>query len=328
MPEDQVNPLEAMNDGAPGALAPAATIRARGDRRRRQQRAATAGAFVMVLAVAVPVAASLEPDADQDSLKFAKPSPSATASATASAPALPSPSAEPSTRPSATASTRASATAVPTPQRSSAPPTPRRTSGAPAPVAPTPRSTPSPDPTPVPGAGGGGGGGGGGGTSTARPKPATPAPTTRALTPASRIQLAGIGGLTAGMTYAELERAVGAPVKVQNFEGSVACTYVSIPSLPESQRIAMLGGKGTVRSFEVTSGRTTQSRIGIGDTKAEVRRVYSGLTEASDPYSAEPLLVRHPKGSPYQLVFGFLDGKVQFIRSGFVAETLYPEGCA
>lgn len=321
MPEDQVNPLEAMNDGAPGALAPAATIRARGDRRRRQQRAATAGAFVMVLAVAVPVAASLGPDADQDSLQFATPSPSATSSATASASALPSPSAEPSTRPSATASTRASATAVPAPQRSSAP-TPRRTSAAPAPVAPTPRTTPSPDPTPVPG---GGGGGGGGGTSTARPKPATPAPTTRALTPASRIQLAGIGGLTAGMTYAELERAVGAKPRITSpTETGGACVYVSIPKVSD---VAMLGSNGKIASFEFTGGRRTQSGIGIGDTKAEVRRVYSGLTEASDPYSAEPLLVRHPKGSPYQVVFGFLDGKVQFIRSGFMEQTLYPEGC-
>ena len=190
------------------------------------------------------------------------------------------------------------------------------------PVAPSPTTTTRPTPS----------------VAATQPAPVVTTPSPTGLQPDDQFVLAGIGPVVAGMTYDEVEAAAGLELRVSDdFDNGGTCVYLSFPGLPAAEQVSGIGVDGTVRRVEVgeLSGRVTQSGVGVGDTVERAREVYgTSLIEEPHPYTGGPespgnLYLRvQPAGSPHQLLLETRDGLVIGIRSGFVEEVGYIEGCA
>lgn len=158
-------------------------------------------------------------------------------------------------------------------------------------------------------------------------EPASPG---RPLRATDRLRPDGIGVVTAGMTYAQAEVALGQPIAVTEDQGDDSCVGVEFVGAP--QPIGGLGGDGRLRRIDVyESPWKTSAGIGIGSTEAQVHAAYpNGLTVDTHPYNPDGhYLVYTPVDGSASLIIFETDGAtVTDYRVGEPEFVRYIEGCS
>lgn len=171
--------------------------------------------------------------------------------------------------------------------------------------------------------------------------PATPAdaPSPAPAAPASNTLTAqGFGPLRVGMTLAEVEAVMGADANPGAVGGAdpQSCDQFRPERAPEGLLVMMQGGRLSSVSLTRDTTPETDRGLNIGDTAAEVKRVYGAAAEAM-PHKYEPAPAKYvfvwtgddqtspaARGLKYEIG---QDGRVKSIAGGGPS-IAYVEGCA
>jgi hypothetical protein len=160
----------------------------------------------------------------------------------------------------------------------------------------------------------------------------SPSPTeTAKLTNRDRLRMDGIGSIRVGMTVDQAEQAAEIKLRVDK-EFTEACRYAFPVQGPRN--LAFMSSYGKIVRVDVSpdSRIKTVSGIGVGDTEADVLRVYGDrIKREPHPYLHETgsYLVYRPAGERTLLLIFETDGKkVISFRSGVAEFVRATEGCA
>jgi hypothetical protein len=147
-----------------------------------------------------------------------------------------------------------------------------------------------------------------------------------------------LGKVSVGMTVAQAEAALGAPLAVETMDDEPdACGYARRADGGDSGVSYMLGG-GAINRIDVDGTDPshpppdviTERGIGIGATEDEVQQAYPDAAVAPHPYTEGPgshyFTVIAPD-SDEGLVFETYDGKVNTFRGGLKGAIEFIEGC-
>ena len=169
-------------------------------------------------------------------------------------------------------------------------------------------------------------------TSTTVPLPPIAGPVR--LTETSEIDGRGIGPVEAGMTVAEAEQSAGRRFTIAERDDAGDRCYETSPEGLVGLRFTVQGPAADpregriVRAEVVDSSWQTVSGARVGQSEAEVRRVYGGRVSED---RASGLLTVAVKDGGRSFAVGFVmseRGIVTTIRSGDAAAVTQPEGCS
>ncbi len=153
-----------------------------------------------------------------------------------------------------------------------------------------------------------------------------PAPGQR-LSVADRVSVNGVGAVRIGMALADLERAIGLPLRMDpEVEGE--CTQAT--PAEGASGISFLIVADVVARIDVTApGFKTRPGAEVGDSEERVQKLYGGQLKVTPHHYADGhyLTLRAPDGT-WALVFETIRGHVSAYRAGRLPEALYTEGCS
>ena len=140
------------------------------------------------------------------------------------------------------------------------------------------------------------------------------------------VQENGVGPVKIGMTLAQLKAALHTKIAEQE-SGSDSCYYVTASG---HQHISLMIEDGKVVRFDVDeSGIRASSGLQVGDTEAQVRRIYGPklkVTEHKYIDTGHYLTVRSDDGR-YGIRFETDKGKITTYYAGTYEAIQYVEGC-
>lgn len=152
----------------------------------------------------------------------------------------------------------------------------------------------------------------------------------------ARLGLAGIGGVTVGMSLAEASAAAGVPIMIDPARDlGRGCAFARAAGGPPG--LEFMVDEGRIVRFDVMAGSAirTLSGIGVGATETEVLAAYSGRIETQPhPYGGpegKHYLVFTPADAADQhlsLIFETDGQRVTRFRSGLADPVSWIEGCA
>lgn len=141
----------------------------------------------------------------------------------------------------------------------------------------------------------------------------------------------GWGNVQVGDPYMELARATGLRIALDDLEDlpveEASCVYVGVDGRDD---VTIMGGEGKVRSVVFSApGVKSRSGVGVGDTEADVLRIYAGRTERiPNTYVSVPdVIVRAGDGRIVRFEFTE-DHVVSTMHAGEVNYAGLIEGCA
>jgi hypothetical protein len=153
------------------------------------------------------------------------------------------------------------------------------------------------------------------------------------LTETSEIDGRGIGPVEAGMTVAEAEQSAGRRFTIADRDGDADRCYRASPEGLVGLRFVVQGPAADPRAGEIVrvevddSSWQTVSGARVGQTEAEVRRVYGGRVSED---RATGLLTVAVKDGGRSFAVGFVISErdtVTAMRSGVATAVAQPEGC-
>jgi hypothetical protein len=146
----------------------------------------------------------------------------------------------------------------------------------------------------------------------------------------STAHASGFGTARVGMTVAEAEHALGAPL-VRLGPQTEPCDYVAIDRWPG---VALMIVDGRIARLDVREQATvrTPEGAGIGDTEARIYTLYPGRVEVQPhKYTDGHYLIVTP-GAPaeraYRMIFETDGKRVTSYRTGRLPEVEWVEGCS
>lgn len=146
----------------------------------------------------------------------------------------------------------------------------------------------------------------------------------------STAQVSGFGPVQAGMTVAEAEHALGAPLVLLG-PRTEPCYYLTVDG---RSGVAFMVIDGRIARLDVRGQATvrTAEGAGIGDTETRIHALYPGRVEVQPHKYADGhyLIVTPvaPADSTYRMIFE-TDGKqVTSYRTGRLPEVRWVEGCS
>lgn len=149
-------------------------------------------------------------------------------------------------------------------------------------------------------------------------------------TKVSTIEPKGFGPIRVGMTVAEAERAVGAPLAMLGPKME-PCYYVSSGDRPGVAFMIIEGRVARIDVHQQSIVRTAEG-AGIGDTQARIQSLYPGRVEVQPHKYVEGryLIVRPAAAadSGYRVIFETDGKKVSRFRAGRLPEVRWVEGCS
>jgi len=146
----------------------------------------------------------------------------------------------------------------------------------------------------------------------------------------STAHASGFGPARAGMTVAEAEHALGAPLLLLG-PRMEPCYYVVVDGRPG---VAFMIIDGRIARLDVRQQATvrTAEGAGIGDTEARIHALYPGRVEVQPHKYADGhyLIVtpQAPAESTYRLIFETDGKRVTSYRTGRLPEVQWVEGCS
>jgi len=146
----------------------------------------------------------------------------------------------------------------------------------------------------------------------------------------STAHVRGFGPVRAGMTVAQAEHALGAPLVLLGSKLE-PCYYVVVDARPG---VAFMIVDGRIARLDVRQPASVQTAegAGIGDTEARIHELYPGRVEVQPhKYSAGHYLVvtpQAPADSTYRMIFETDGTRVMSYRTGRLPEVGWVEGCS
>lgn len=146
----------------------------------------------------------------------------------------------------------------------------------------------------------------------------------------STAHASGFGPVRTGMTVAEAEHALGAPLVLLG-PRMEPCHYLAVDGQPG---VAFMIIDGRIARVDVRRHATVQTAegAGIGDTEARIHALYPGRVEVQPHKYAEGhyLIVTPaaPADSAYRLIFETDGKRVTTFRTGRLPEVGWVEGCS
>lgn len=142
------------------------------------------------------------------------------------------------------------------------------------------------------------------------------------------VRATGIGPVRSGMTIAQAERALGAPLAIH--PEAASCAYVRPRGVPAG--VAFMIVDGRVARVDVDSGAVrTAAGAGIGDSEARVRSLYASRVEVQpQKYTDGHSLVvtpPAPEDSANRIIFETDSQRVTRYRAGQLPEVAWVERC-
>jgi hypothetical protein len=143
------------------------------------------------------------------------------------------------------------------------------------------------------------------------------------------IHFTGFGPIHAGMTLAEAEQSLGAPLAPLGPRMD-PCYYVQDPG---RSGVAFMVIEGRIARVDVQqhSAVRTIEGAGIGDTEERIRALYPGLVTQPHKYvDGHYLIVRPaaPADTSHRIVFETDGQRVTRFRAGRMPEVRWVEGCS
>lgn len=154
------------------------------------------------------------------------------------------------------------------------------------------------------------------------------------LTANSKLTTSSLGPVEVGMTVAEAAKAARIEFGPEPSGGEEwGCSYVQPKGQPAD--VAFMVTDGQIARIDIDSKKVkTLSGAGIGDTEAQIRKLYPGQIE-TEPHKYVPggkyliFVPRTPSERNYRVIFETDEnGVVKRFRSGKLPEVAYVEGCA
>jgi hypothetical protein len=138
----------------------------------------------------------------------------------------------------------------------------------------------------------------------------------------------GIGPIQAGTTIEAASATLGGALVLPAGADTAGCTYARWHNGPTGVRVMVEGGR--IARVDVDSaGIRTAAGVGVGDTEAQVQRLYRGRAKVT-PSKYEVghyLTVVDSADTTFALVFESRAGRVTRFRAGRRPQVEYVEGC-
>jgi hypothetical protein len=155
------------------------------------------------------------------------------------------------------------------------------------------------------------------------------APAPEAVSERTTLAMDGFGPLKVGMSRAEAERALGAPLTASPPAPGSDCQYARPPQGPDGLSLMLIAG--TVARIDVrdNAALATPAGIHIGSNEFEVDNAYRGrIAVAEQKYQdGHDLTVTDPARPDLRYVFETDGTRVTRFRAGRVPEVEFVEGC-